>query len=154
MPIPAFDAMGLLPLGVHDCTLQEIEERFTWNDRRAVIWQGCGRLLEELAAIAMTYPIYVDGGFVTDRDDPSDVDVALDLCNGAPDEHQRDALYHWVRRRDDIHRDHLVDYYPNLPGERDFSQFFQYVGIRTAMQKRLTPESRKGILRVIQWAPG
>jgi hypothetical protein len=155
MPIPAFDDVGLLPDGVHDCQLAEIQERFTWNERRVAIWAGFLLLLQELAAINMLYPLYIDGGFVTDRDDPSDVDLALDLCNGAPVEHQRDALFHFHQRHAAIHQEMRVDYYPNLPGSpHDFRQFFQYVGLRTAMSKRLPPQARKGILRVPQWAPG
>jgi hypothetical protein len=155
MPIPDFDQLGLLPAGVHDCDLAEIQARFTWNERRAAIWAGFQQLLQELAAMNMHYPLYVNGGFVTDRDDPSDVDLALDLCDGAPEEHQRDALFHFHQRHAAIHEQMRVDYYPNLPGaQHDFRQFFQYVGLRTAMAKRLAPEARKGILRVQAWAPG
>jgi hypothetical protein len=155
LPIPDFDETGLLPGGVHDCDLGEIQARFTWNERRASIWTGLQQFLHELAEMGMHYPLYVNGGFVTDRQDPSDVDLALDLCNGASAEHQRDALFHFHQRHHAIHEEFLVDYYPNLPGSQyDIAQFFQYVGLRTAMSKRLEPHARKGILRVIQWAPG
>lgn len=31
MPIPALQTNGLLPSGIHECPLEDINERFTWN---------------------------------------------------------------------------------------------------------------------------
>lgn len=36
----------------------------------------------------------------------------------------------------------------NLPGENDFSDFFQYLGVKTARYKGLDSAYRKGILRL------
>jgi hypothetical protein len=34
MPIPAFDRFGLLPGGIHECTIKEVEVDLAWNDDR------------------------------------------------------------------------------------------------------------------------
>lgn len=146
--------MGLLPAGIHDCTLDEIAERLTWNPDRTRIWDGCREFLKELQDMGMTYPIFVDGGYVTDRHDPSDVDVCLDLRNGAPEGHLKDALFLFMLRRKQIRADRFVDFCPSFPGQNDFSAYFQYLGTRTASAKRLHPKHRKGILRVATWANG
>ena len=40
MPIPAFDALGLLPLGVHDCTLHVNRCSISWSVQS---WTPSGR---------------------------------------------------------------------------------------------------------------
>jgi len=34
MPIPSFDRFGLLPGGIHECTIKEVEVDLAWNDER------------------------------------------------------------------------------------------------------------------------
>ena len=41
-----------------------------------------------------------------------------------------------------------VDFWINLPDENDFSDFFQYLGVKTARYKGLDSAYRKGILRL------
>jgi len=152
MPIPAFDEMGLLPAGIHDCTLDEIEARFVWNPQRSAVWTKCRGFLKELAGMKFVSPIIVDGGFVTDKDDPADIDLSPDLRAGAADAEVKDALFLFALRRQEIKEKHCVDFCPSLPGNSDFTQFFQYVRLETIAKKKLPPSARKGILRVMTWA--
>lgn len=154
MPIPTLNHLGLLPGGVHVCTLSDIKENLCWNAHRANVWDGCLRFLDWIRPQGMgTVPIYIDGSFVTDKEIPGDVDVVLDLVD-AHDLMRMQGLLWFFEKRPLFKEEFCVDYCINLPGENDFSHFFQYVGVKTASIKGLQPNDMKGILRVEQWTHG
>jgi hypothetical protein len=75
--IPAFDAEGFLPPGVHQATLAEIRDRFGGPSgiRRAQM-ESVGWLID-LAARAGVARIVLNGSFVTNIIEPNDVDCVL-----------------------------------------------------------------------------
>lgn len=81
MPIPLLDPHGLLPLGVHDCTVDEIGERFGGSNDgpRRDLFNGFLRWRGLLLRRNLPVEIFVDGSFTTSKDYPGDVDVALRL---------------------------------------------------------------------------
>ncbi|MBK5218203.1 MAG: hypothetical protein JJE35_00195 [Thermoleophilia bacterium] len=71
--IPSFDNSGNLPPGIHEADWDELETRF--NDRRRVkLFRG---LREALVALreAGCRTVYIDGSFVTAKEDPGDFDA-------------------------------------------------------------------------------
>ena len=79
MPIPGLNQNGLLPRGVHDCTLDEIAGSFARNPHRKRLFQNLVACLEQEIRPVFVHPIFVDGSFVTDKDEPEDIDIVLDL---------------------------------------------------------------------------
>jgi hypothetical protein len=75
--LPDFDELGNLPPGVHDATWHEIVQRFGWTSRRRELLDGLKSALEPLRE-AGCRRVFVNGSFVTDKDDPVDIDVAWD----------------------------------------------------------------------------
>lgn len=75
--IPGFDEHGNLPSGVHEAHWDEIVPRFGWTSRRRELLAGLKRALKPLRE-AGCQRIYVNGSFVTDKDEPGDIDVAWD----------------------------------------------------------------------------
>lgn len=72
--VPDFNDEGVLPEGEYDMSIGEFKAKFVYNNVRAAIFVGLLALIEDLRAIRCT-TIYVDGSFVTDKDEPGDVDV-------------------------------------------------------------------------------
>lgn len=147
MPIPTFGPNGLLPTGIHECSLTDIGAQFTWNDHRSGLFNRFLRFLETELKPSFPYPIYFDGSFVTDKELPDDTDVVLDLSN-ATDEHKWKALMFMKTNQQRIMEAYRVHFWINFPGNNDFSAFFQYVGVKTASAKGLDPLHLKGILKV------
>ena len=148
MPIPEFDERGVLPPGVWDCSLDEIANRFCFNDHRRTLWADFGRFLTtEYHARQLPPVLWIDGSFSTDKALPSDIDVVTDL-DGAPDIVVGMALrLHWENPR--LKAIYRVDFWPRHPSlPHDLAQFFQYVGDKRAAQLRIDPHDHKGILRV------
>ncbi|HTW08421.1 MAG TPA: hypothetical protein VME46_12970 [Acidimicrobiales bacterium] len=76
--VPAFDDFGRLPLGEHTATWEESVEPFGWNPHRRRLLDGLADGLEALAA-AGCRQVWLDGSFVTSKDEPTDFDACWDI---------------------------------------------------------------------------
>ena len=148
MPIPALNSHGLLPSGVHNCTLSEIVSCFGWNEHRKRLLGDFSKFLKNEIQTMFSEPLFFDGSFVTDKELPDDIDVVLDLCH-APDAMKWKGLDFMIKHQSRLKNLYNVDFWVNLPGNNDFSVFFQYVGVKTAKMKGLHPNLLKGILRLL-----
>ena len=71
--IPAPNAIGELPPGMHTVTLEEVEAVFVTTPRRRHLFEGLRRAIQNLH-IAGVRRIFIDGSFVTTKADPNDID--------------------------------------------------------------------------------
>ena len=71
--IPAPNAIGELPPGMHLATLAEVEAVFVTTPRRRRLFEGLRRALQNLHAAGVRR-VFIDGSFVTTKADPNDVD--------------------------------------------------------------------------------
>ena len=147
MPIPDLNSHGLLPSGVHDCSIPEIEAQFGWNGHRAGLLSDFKICFKNEIHVNFPYPLFFDGSFVTDKENPDDIDVVLDLCN-VPDSTKYQGLMFMQQNQARLMSKYRVHFWINLPGNNDFCGFFQYVGVKTAKFKGLDPKFLKGILRL------
>jgi hypothetical protein len=76
--IPPFDEFGRLPLGEHMATWEEVVERFGWNPHRRRLLDGLDDGLEALAS-AGCRQVWLNGSFVTSKDEPADFDACWDI---------------------------------------------------------------------------
>ena len=127
--------------------MAEISARFGWKQHRVNLVNRLGTFLTREIRPTFHEPIDVDGSFVTDKQEPVDVDVVLDL-RGASDL-QQFLGWRLMRDRRAFTQTYSVDFWINLPGQNDFGEFFQYVGVKTSASKGLPPRHLKGILRVL-----
>jgi hypothetical protein len=72
--VPAYDEDGNLPPGIHEATWDEVAARFGSNPRRLKLLAGLKRALDSLRA-AGCRRAYVNGSFVTTKEEPRDFDV-------------------------------------------------------------------------------
>jgi hypothetical protein len=82
MPVPSLDQHGLLSPGVHDCTLDEIRDRFgsfQTSDQRAKLFQKLVAFVVEAQMARFARCLLIDGSFVTAKANPNDIDLVLVL---------------------------------------------------------------------------
>ena len=91
MPIPGFDRHGLLPAGTYRCSMTEVESRFGWNRHRKRFVELLGHFLLREIRPRFAQAFFVNGSFVTDKEEPGDVDVVLDM-RAAHDDQKWQAL--------------------------------------------------------------
>ncbi len=75
---------AVLPPGVHDATLEEIEERFAITPHRRWLFGGFLRAVAELRKVGCK-TIFLDGSFITAKPHPGDFDGLWDLAGVGPD---------------------------------------------------------------------
>lgn len=147
MPLPALTESGVLPPGVFDATLLEVEERFSSTNlrsRRAYLWPILLNYLSEVRATGLFDSAILAGSFVSDTENPGDVDLILVLPEGKQlSERLDDPVYELVSRRRasaNLEFDVLtVDYLSS--DYEDLIDFFQ--------RSRSNPTLRKGVVRIL-----
>jgi hypothetical protein len=80
--MPPLDQNGLLSAGIHDCTLDEIRDRFgsfQANDQRPKLFQKLAAFIAEAQAARFARWLLIDGSFVTAKANPNDIDLVLVL---------------------------------------------------------------------------
>ena len=78
--IPPFNQYGCLPEGIHDCTIDEVAERFgafQTSDRRPQLCARFTEFMRELKTCDFMEAVLVDGSFVTSAPEPNDIDLVL-----------------------------------------------------------------------------
>jgi len=146
MPIPDCNDEGLLPAGVHVCTLGEVKERFgsfQGSDRRCRLFEKLAAFVEEVRATGLVACLIVNGSFVTGKDAPNDIDLIVVLhANHDFAATLKPFQYNVVSRRR-VHKRHGFDVLVGPEGSElmdEYVAFFQEV--------RGKPELHKGVLRV------
>jgi hypothetical protein len=77
--IPQFTEEGLLPPGIHETDLEELEEKMGWSRRRRELLEGLEKALGLMASHGVRR-VYLDGSFASDKDRPNDIDGCYDLA--------------------------------------------------------------------------
>lgn len=67
----------VLPSGIHNATMNDIEARYTWTETRVKLFNGLKLALASFRH-AGCKTVYLDGSFVTSKDIPGDYDVCWD----------------------------------------------------------------------------
>jgi len=67
----------VLPPGVHNTTLEEVESRFATSERRKLLFSGFKEGVKALRK-AGCCKIFLDGSFITEKTDPGDFDACWD----------------------------------------------------------------------------
>lgn len=141
--------MGLLPLGIHVCTLAEIQSVFCGSARRIMLFGQLNRFIQNELPHTPGVAIFVDGSFVRSKPDPDDIDLILDLSLGTQAQAESNffkILAERERWKSSYHVD-VYPYHPSLP--KNLLLFFQYVGIKAAAEMNIPSQHPKGILRLI-----
>jgi hypothetical protein len=80
MPIPALDDDGFLPIGIHDCTLDELRASFgafRQTDHRVKLFRKLREYILDLTSWGNVIAVYIDGSFVTAEIAPGDIDLIV-----------------------------------------------------------------------------
>ena len=150
MPIPSFDRFGLLPGGIHECTINEVEVDLAWNDER----RRLTALLQEFSAIELTPrftvlpPVLLDGSYVSKKASPNNINLVLELSSLSDEEQWEGQIL--FQRKAELLGCYQIEMLPGLKGlKQDFVDLLQTLRPQTAFEKGLHYGHRKGVLRLI-----
>lgn len=146
MPIPALDAHGLLPVGVHECTLDEIEAsfgQFCVSDRRPRLFRDLKRYVEDVRQAAVGRYLVVNGSYVTGKPDPNDIDVLLILRDDVDLTQPVPPFEYNARSRKYVRKQFGLDYYVGFEGDESAVRI-----LNVWSEVKLVPGASKGILKI------
>ena len=128
--IPDFVDIGglwkVLPPGVHDATLEEVESRFSTSERRKRLYSGFREGVMALCK-AGCRKIFLDGSFVTEKTNPGDFDVCWDpvgVDTAKLNPVFRDFSEGRKKQKEAFQGEFFPDHLP-ADGKRTFLDFFQ-----------------------------
>ena len=152
MSLPKFTYYGLLPEGVHDCKFEELEELLATNPQRSTLWLRLVEFVKWVRSTEQFTCVYINGGFITDKADPEDIDVILQTRASFGPEAFLAMEPFFAEGLDVIfakYSVHLHFWCEGFPtGVSDFRRFFQYLRPQDAAPRGLKEGARKGIVRV------
>jgi hypothetical protein len=151
-PLPSFNYHGYLPEGVHDTTFDEMKERFVINPQRALLWDQLHVFLHWALSVGSFSYAYVDGGFITNKANPEDIDLILQTTapyGPGAFEAMEPFFAAGMDKIFNQYHVHLHFWCEGFPGGlSDFRRFFQYLRPQDAAPLGLREGARKGIVRV------
>lgn len=129
-----------LPPGIHDATMEEIEQRFASNDVRRTLFDGFRRGVQTLHHAGCRI-VFLDGSYVTEKPRPGDFDACWDP-SGVDAAKLDPVLLDFSEKRKQQKLKFGGEFFPSsakADGTRTFVEFFQI--------DKLSGKS-KGIIRV------
>ena len=148
---------GFLPSGIHECSLDEIEAVFAQSNpspRRPELWAKFVNYVNWIRPMGFFQQIYVDGSFTTDKHDPGDIDVVLQIPQPSVQLQARMQANPEIPKAWDVSyaktvfEIHPFLWYQGLPPDQSFIEFFQGIRPEEARRLNLPVNTCKGILKV------
>ena len=130
----------VLPSGIHDATLSEVEHRFVANDRRRALYEGLVRGCQALKDAGCA-AIYLDGSFVTAKQRPNDFDVCWEPT-GVDIGRLDPVLLDFDDKRKNQRRKYGGEFFPSSVRADTSLTFVEYFQVDRETGKR------KGIVRI------
>lgn len=149
------DERGLLPLGIHDATLEEVGQRFgrlQRTDQRMTLFRKLEAFVAALRQARIPGSLVIDGSFImASLDQPEDIDLVLIL----PEDWDMTAdlrpyQYNMVSKRR-VKQEYKFDLFTvqkGSPDEQRWLEFFRKVGPKWIDAFGLPEETYKGLVRV------
>lgn len=144
---------GVLPEGIHECSVDEVRSMFATSGERARLLDRFEHFIGRLGEFVpdMTTSIYLDGSFITQWEGCNDIDVILEARDFENEKsgYLKTLVSERVRR--DFAENYKVQLHVVVPGlrGRDFRQWFQNVKAEEAWRFGNEINAlRKGIVRL------
>jgi hypothetical protein len=144
--IPELHENGLLPVGVHDCSVAELGQRFGQfqrTDRRCQLYGRLQSFLNEVWAVKQVIAVIVDGSFVTNQDEPGDIDLIVVLARDYDYRAELAPFEYQVLSRRRVQQRYGFDILVALENSAAYDVYVDFF-----QQVKGEPRRRKGLLRV------
>ena len=113
------DFPPLLPEGLHSKSATDIKalcvSPFPYSTTRPQLFEKLCALVEAIAGAGVEGHIWVDGSFVTNKEDPNDVDIVLWIANYDTLPPSQERRIGAILKQEKEHRDNGCDLYPSPP---------------------------------------
>ena len=157
MPLPELTTHGLLPVGTHDASIDEIAEvfaRFQKSDKRMKLMDRLKEFLKAAWAVDDGIQVYIDGSFLMQTvDEPSDIDIVLVLPATWDFGAELPPFKYNVLSKRMVRRLYRFDILVGIEGHASSAEaldFFRQVHVKWAEPLAIPVGTSKGIIRVLR----
>lgn len=143
---------GVLPVGIHRCTLQEIEEtfgKFNRTDRRPQLTESLKRYIDDARNSGIVSAVIVDGSYITRKPEPSDIDLILALRTNINLGQELRPVEYNIQSKRRVRRNYGFDVLPAVDGSVAYDSYVRdFSRVRLDDPEQTTKQRYKGLLRI------
>ena len=143
---------GVLPDGVHVCTLDEVAERFgrlQGSDQRLKLTEALTRYIKEVRSLGVATAVIIDGSYVTIKAQPSDIDMILVFRKNLVWKHELMPAAYNVGSFRMVRRMYGFDVLAARSDSPRYADYLEWFGqVRPNDPEMRTSRKTKGVLRI------
>jgi hypothetical protein len=146
MPIPNLTLEGYLPKGVHDCTLLEVEERFSYfgrTGRRMTLFEHLKEYTQEASQAGGIVALVLDGSYISAKQEPNDIDLVVALDHDLDASSLLAPFFYEVISRRRVSQKYKMDILVARDGGKEYQKYVEFFS-----KGRDPSQPQKGLLRV------
>ena len=143
---------GVLPVGLHDCTIDEVVKafgQFRRSDRRPQLTEKLLRFVEDARRSGIVSAVILDGSYVTAKDEPNDIDLLLVLQSDFDLKEEMRPLEYNVQSKRMVRKLYGFDVLTAVEGSETYLRLLAFFSrVRPDDPEQQTKQTHKGLLRI------
>lgn len=143
---------GVLPEGVHVCSLDEVQQRFgrfQRTDRRQKLTATLRRFVESVRQAGIAQAVIIDGSYVTAKEEPGDIDIFLVLKREVDLAEELSPLEYNLQSKRMVKKLYGFDIFTGLDEGEGYQRTVMFLSnVNPGESFPYTSKPRKGILRI------
>ena len=143
---------GVLPIGLHLCTLEEVVAafgQFRRSDRRIHLTEQLIRYIYDAQVSGVVAAIIIDGSYVTAKDEPSDIDLIVALRADIDLAAEMRPMEYNIQSKAMVRKLYGFDVLPAVDGSETYYRFLDFFSrVKLTDPDQQTRQERKGLLRI------
>ena len=119
---------GVLPIGLHLCTLEEVVAafgQFRRSDRRIHLTEQLIRYIYDAQVSGVVAAIIIDGSYVTAKDEPSDIDLIVALRADIDLAAEMRPMEYNIQSKAMVRKLYGFDVLPAIDGSETYQRFLE-----------------------------
>lgn len=149
--IPELDE-GMLPEGLHSCTIDEVERafgRFNRTDKRPRLTEKLKEYVSDVRRTGIASAVIVDGSYITKKPEPNDIDLILVLSPDLDLTKDPNPYEERIQSSRMVRRLYGFDVLTAVDSSETYREYINsFAKIRKDDPEQETSRSLKGLLRV------
>ena len=143
---------GVLPEGLHLCTLEEVKAsfiQFRRSDRRPQLTERLTRYAQDAGNSGVVSAVVIDGSYVTDKEEPGDIDLIVALRPDLDLTAEMRPLEYNVQSKPMVRKLYGFDVLPAVDGSETYRRFLDFFSrVKLGDPDLSASQMRKGMLRI------
>lgn len=120
---------GVLPSGLHLCTLEEVKMvfgQFRRSDRRPQLTERLARFIQDARNSGAVSAIVIDGSYVTAKEEPGDIDLIVALRPELDLTTEMRPLEYNIQSKAMVRKLYGFDVFPAVDGSEAYQRFLDF----------------------------